>query len=140
MEQVADPANLNAAWKRVRANGGAPGIDGITVEQFPEHLRTRAQTLRAQLLDGSHRPSALRRVAIPKPHGGERRLGIPTVQDRLVQQALLQVLQPILDPTFHAHSYGFRPGRSAHQAVAAAQAHIREGGDWVVDIDLEAFF
>jgi len=140
MEQVADPANLNAAWRRVRANGGAPGLDGLTVEQFPEQLRARAETLRQQLLDGSYRPSALRRVTIPKPNGGERQLGIPTVQDRLVQQALLQVLQPILDPTFHAHSYGFRPGRSAHQAVAAAQAYIREGCDWVVDLDLEAFF
>lgn len=140
MEQVADLANLNAAWRRVRANGGAPGIDGITVEAFPEHLRARAETLRQQLLDGSYRPSALRRVTIPKPNGGERQLGIPTVQDRLVQQALLQVLQPILDPTFHAHSYGFRPGRRAHQAVAAAQAYIREGYDWVVDMDLEAFF
>ena len=140
MEQVADPANLNAAWKRVRQNGGAPGIDGISVAAFEECFRPHAEELRARLLDGSYRPGALRRVAIPKPHGGERRLGIPTVQDRLVQQALLQVLQPILDPTFHAHSYGFRPGRSAHQAVAAAQAHIREGCDWVVDLDLEAFF
>lgn len=140
MEQVADRANLNAAWRRVRANGGAPGIDGITVEAFPEQLRVRAETLRQALLDGSYRPSALRRVTIPKPTGGERQLGIPTVQDRLVQQALLQVLQPILDPTFHAHSYGFRPNRSAHQAVVAAQAYIREGYDWVVDLDLEAFF
>jgi RNA-directed DNA polymerase len=140
MEQVADPANLNAAWKRVRANGGAPGIDGLTVEAFPEQLRARAETLRQQLLDGSYRPSALRRVTIPKPHGGERQLGIPTVQDRLVQQALLQVLQPLLDPAFHARSYGFRPNRSAHQAVAAAQEYVREGYDWVVDLDLEAFF
>lgn len=140
MEQVADHANLNAAWQRVRANGGAPGVDGITVEAFPAHVRPRMATLRRQLLDGSYRPSALRRVTIPKPNGGERQLGIPTVQDRLVQQALLQVLQPILDPTFHAHSYGFRPGKSAHQAVAAAQEYIREGCDWVVDLDLEAFF
>jgi RNA-directed DNA polymerase len=140
MEQVADRANLNAAWRRVRANGGAPGIDGITIEAFPEHVRPRMEALRQQLLDGSYRPSALRRVTMPKPNGGERQLGIPTVQDRLVQQALLQVLQPILDPTFHAHSYGFRPGRSAHQAVATAQAYIREGYDWVVDLDLEAFF
>jgi RNA-directed DNA polymerase len=140
MEQVADQANLNAAWRRVRANGGAPGIDGITVEAFPGHLAGHTETLRGQLLDGSYRPSALRRVAIPKPNGGERQLGIPTVQDRLVQQALLQVLQPILDPTFHAHSYGFRPKRSGHQAVAAAQEYIREGYDWVVDLDLEAFF
>ena len=140
MEQVADHANLNAAWRRVRDNGGAPGIDGITTEQFPAHLAGRTETLRAQLLDGSYRPSALRRVTIPKPNGGERQLGIPTVQDRLVQQALLQVLQPILDPAFSAHSYGFRPNKSAHQAVAAAQAYIREGYDWVVDLDLEAFF
>lgn len=140
MEQVADHANLNAAWKRVRQNGGAPGIDGLTIEQFPATLAGRTEALREQLLDGSYRPSALRRVTIPKPNGGERQLGIPTVQDRLVQQALLQVLQPILDPTFHAHSYGFRPGRRAHQAVAAAQEYIREGYDWVVDLDLEAFF
>jgi RNA-directed DNA polymerase len=140
MEQVADHANLNAAWRRVRANGGAPGVDGITIEQFPAHLAGHTEALREQLLDGSYRPSALRRVTIPKPNGGERQLGIPTVQDRLVQQALLQVLQPILDPTFHAHSYGFRPNRSAHQAVAAAQEYIREGYDWVVDLDLEAFF
>ena len=140
MEQVADHANLNAAWRRVRENGGAPGVDGMTVEQFPEHLRSRAETLRQALLDGSYRPSALRRVTILKPQGGERQLGIPTVQDRLVQQALLQVLQPILDPTFSAHSYGFRPNRRAHQAVAAAQEYIREGYDWVVDLDLEAFF
>ncbi len=140
MEQVAERANLNAAWRRVRANAGAPGIDGITVEAFPEQLAGRTETLRQQLLDGSYRPSALRRVTIPKPNGGERQLGIPTVQDRLVQQALLQVLQPILDPAFHAHSYGFRPNKSAHQAVSAAQAYIREGYDWVVDLDLAAFF
>jgi RNA-directed DNA polymerase len=140
MERVADHANLNAAWRRVRQNGGAPGIDGITLEPFPALLAGRTATLRGQLLDGSYRPSALRRVTIPKPNGGERQLGIPTVQDRLVQQALLQVLQPILDPTFHAHSYGFRPGKSAHQAVVAAQAYIREECDWVVDLDLEAFF
>jgi len=140
MERVADPANLNAAWRRVRENGGAPGSDGMTIEAFPVHLAGRTETLRQALLDGSYRPSALRRVTIPKPNGGERQLGIPTVQDRVVQQALLQVLQPILDPTFHAHSYGFRPNKSAHQAVAAAQAYIREGYDWVVDLDLEAFF
>ena len=140
MEEVANHANLNAAWRRVRQNGGAPGIDGITIEQFPALLAGRTETLRQQLLDGSYRPSALRRVTIPKPNGGERPLGIPTVQDRLVQQALLQVLQPILDPAFSVHSYGFRPGKSAHQAVSAAQAYIREGYDWVVDLDLEAFF
>jgi RNA-directed DNA polymerase len=140
MEQVAAPANLNAAWKRVRANGGAPGIDGIAVAVFSAHVKPRAEALRRELLEGRYRPSPLRRVRIPKPTGGERLLGIPTVQDRVVQQALLQVLQPILDPSFSEPSYGFRPGRSAHQAVAAAQAHIQAGYDWTVDLDLEAFF
>jgi RNA-directed DNA polymerase len=140
MEQVADPANLNAAWKRVRENGGAPGIDGITVSAFLEHAKPRSESLRRELLEGSYRPSPLRRVTIPKPTGGERKLGIPTVQDRVVQQAFLQILQPILDPRFSEHSYGFRPNRSAHQAVAAAQAYIQQGYDWVVDFDLEAFF
>lgn len=140
MEQVADVANLNEAWRRVRSNGGAAGIDGVTVEQYPRLLAGRTETLRRQLMEGSYQPSALRRVTIPKPNGGERQLGIPTVQDRLVQQAILQVLQPILDPMFSAHSYGFRPNRSAHQAIEAAQAYIQEGYDWVVDVDLEAFF
>jgi RNA-directed DNA polymerase len=141
MEQVADPANLNAAWKRVRENGGAPGIDGITVEAFLEYAKPRAEALRNELLEGSYRPHPLRRVAIPKPSGGgERLLGIPTIQDRVVQQAFLQVLQPILGSSFSEHSYGFRPGRSAHQAVSAAQAYIQQGYDWVVDFDLEAFF
>ena len=140
MERVADPANLNAAWKRVRENAGAPGIDGITVAAFLEHAKPRSESMRRELLEGSYRPSPLRRVKIPKPTGGERLLGIPTVQDRVVQQAFLQVLQPILDPKFSEHSYGFRPNRSAHQAVAAAQAYIQQGYDWVVDFDLEAFF
>jgi RNA-directed DNA polymerase len=140
MEEVADPANLNVAWNRVRANRGAPGIDGVTVEAFPEWLAPRRERLRAELLEGSYRPQPLRRVKIPKPNGGERLLGIPTVLDRLVQQAILQVLQPILDPSFSEHSYGFRPGRNAHQAVFQAQAYIQQGYDWVVDIDLEAFF
>src|SRR5580658_9999277 len=139
MEQVADPANLNIAWKRVRENGGAPGIDGITIAAFLEHAKPRAETLRRELLEGIYRPSPLRRVKIPKPTGGERLLGIPTVQDRVVQQAFLQILQPILDPAFSEHSYGFRPNRSAHQAVAAAQAYLQQGHDWVVDFDLEAF-
>jgi len=141
MEQVAEAANLNAAWKRVRENGGAPGIDGITVEAFLEHAKPRAESLRKELLEGSYRPSPLRRVEIPKSSGsGKRKLSIPTVQDRVVQQAILQVVQPILDPSFSEHSYGFRPGRSAHQAVATAQAYIQQGYDWVVDLDLEAFF
>lgn len=121
MEQVADRANLNAAWRRVRANGGAPGVDGITIAAFPGQLVSRAETLRQQLLDGSYRPSALRRVTIPKPNGGERQLGIPTVQDRLVQQALLQVLQPILDPTFHAEVES-EPCEKCGRSPAGAQA------------------
>jgi RNA-directed DNA polymerase len=140
MEEVADPANLNAAWRRVRGNGGAPGVDGIPVAAFLEHAKPRAALLRKELLEGNYRPSPLRRVKIPKPTGGERLLGIPTVQDRVVQQAILQVLQPILDPSFSGHSYGFRPGRNAHQAVASAQEYIQQGYDWVVDLDLEAFF
>ena len=127
MEEVADPANLNSAWKRVRANGGAPGIDGITVHAFLEHAKPRSEALRRELLEGSYRTSPLRRVKIPKPDGGERKLSIPTVQDRVVQQAFLQVLQPILDPSFSEHSYGFRPNRSAHQAIAAAQTYIPRG-------------
>jgi len=140
MEEVANPANLNTAWKRVRENGGAPGIDGITIAAFLKHAKPRSEALRRQLLEGSYRPSPLRRVVIPKPSGGERLLGVPTVQDRVVQQAFLQVLQPILDPTFSEHSYGFRPNKSAHQAVAAAQAYLQQGYGWVVDFDLEAFF
>jgi len=140
MEEVVDPANLNAAWKRVRANHGAPGGDGITVEAFPAWLTPRRERLIAELREGSYRPQPLRRVKIPKPNGGERLLGIPTVQDRLVQQAILQVLQPLLDPSFSESSYGFRPNRNAHQAVFQAQAYIQQGYDWVVDIDLEAFF
>jgi len=140
MERVADQANLNTAWKRVRENGGAPGIDGITIAAFLEHAKPRSEALRRELLEGSYRPSPLRRVKIPKPAGGERLLGIPTVQDRVVQQAFLQILQPILDPAFSEHSYGFRPNRSAHQAVAAAQTYLQQGYEWVVDFDLEAFF
>ena len=140
MEAVADEANLNLAWARVRANGGAAGVDGITVEAYPTRLEERGRGLKQALLNGSYQPSPLRRVKIPKPNGGERLLGIPTVQDRLVQQALLQMLQPIIDPTFSDHSYGFRPNRSAHQCVARAQTYVQEGRDWVVDLDLEAFF
>ena len=140
MEAVADPANLNEAWKKVRANRGAPGVDGITIEAFPAWLAPRKEKLLEELRSGTYRPQALRRKRLPKPNGGERLLGIPTVLDRLVQQAILQVLQPILDPSFSEHSYGFRPNRSAHQAVLAAQAYIQAGYDGVVDIDLAAFF
>jgi len=117
--------NLQRAFKRVRANKGAAGVDGLDIDQTATYLVTAWPGIRDHLLSGTYRPSAVRRVMIPKPEGGERELGIPTVQDRLIQQALLQVLQPILDPTFSEHSYGFRPGRRAHDAVLAAQAHVQ---------------
>jgi RNA-directed DNA polymerase len=132
--------NLQRALKRVKANKGAAGVDGLDIEQTIRHLVTAWPTIREQLLAGTYRPSPVRRVTIPKPEGGERELGIPTVTDRLIQQALLQVLQPILDPTFSGHSYGFRPGRRAHDAVLAAQAYVQSGRRVVVDVDLEKFF
>jgi len=132
--------NLQQAWKRVRSNKGAAGVDGLDIDQTAVHLRTTWPVIRAQLLEGTYRPSPVRRVTIPKPDGGERELGIPTVTDRLIQQALLQVLQPILDPTFSPHSYGFRPGRRAHEAVLAAQSHVQSGRRIAVDVDLEKFF
>jgi RNA-directed DNA polymerase len=132
--------NLKQAWKRVRVNKGAAGADGLDIDQTAEHLRTAWPAIREQLLKGTYRPTPVRRVTIPKPDGGERELGIPTVTDRLIQQALLQVLQPILDPTFSQHSYGFRPGRSAHDAVLAAQSYVQSGRRIVVDVDLEKFF
>jgi RNA-directed DNA polymerase len=132
--------NMQQAWKRVRANKGAAGVDGLDIDQTAARLRTEWPVIRKQLLSGTYRPQPVRRVTIPKPDGGERELGIPTVTDRLIQQSLLQVLQPILDPTFSKHSYGFRPGRSAHQAVLAAQAYVQSGRRVVVDVDLEKFF
>src|SRR4051812_34697 len=132
--------NMQQAWKRVRANKGAAGVDGLDIDQTGERLRTEWPAIREQLLSGTYRPMPVRRVMIPKPDGGERELGIPTVTDRLIQQALLQVLQPMLDPLFSHHSYGFRPGRSAHQAVLAAQAYVQSGRRVVVDVDLEKFF
>jgi RNA-directed DNA polymerase len=133
--------NLQRALKRVRANKGAAGVDGLDIDQTAEHLRTAWPAIREQLLSGTYRPSPVRRVTIPKPDGsGERELGIATVTDRLIQQALLQVLQPILDPTFSEHSYGFRPGRSAHDAVLAAQSYVQSGRRVVVDVDLSQFF
>ncbi len=133
-------ANLKPAWKRVKANQGAAGVDGLDVEQTARQLITAWPTIRTQLLEGTYRPSPVRRVTIPKPTGGERELGIPTVTDRLIQQALPQVLQPILDPSFSKHSYGFRPGRRAHDAILAAQGYIQSGRRIVVDVDLEKFF
>lgn len=132
--------NLQRALKRVRANKGAAGVDGLDIDQTARHLVAAWPAIREQLLTGTYRPSPVRRVLIPKPEGGQRELGIPTVTDRLIQQALLQVLQPILDPTFSEHSYGFRPGRRAHDAVKAAQAYVQSGRRVVVDVDLEKFF
>jgi len=140
LEEVCDRANLLKALKRVKANRGSPGVDGMTVGVLPGHLKEHWPTLRAQLLAGTYRPHPVKRVEIPKPAGGVRKLGIPTVLDRFIQQAVLQVLQRQWDRTFSEHSYGFRPNRSAHQAVAAAQQHIADGRRWVVDIDLEKFF
>jgi len=140
LQAVLARENMQQAWKRVRSNKGAAGIDGLDIDQTAERLRSEWPAIREQLLSGTYRPRPVRRVTIRKPDGGERELGIPTVTDRLIQQALLQVLQPILDPTFSQHSYGFRPGRSAHQAVHAAQAYVQSGRRVVVDVDLEKFF
>jgi RNA-directed DNA polymerase len=140
MGQVVSPENAQAAMERVMSNRGAPGVDGMTVDELPGWLATNWPALGKSLLDGSYRPQPVLRVEIPKPSGGVRKLGIPTVVDRFVQQMLLQVLQRRLDPQFSDSSFGFRPGRSAHQAVARAQEYIAEGRRWVVDIDLEKFF
>ncbi|WP_250480114.1 MULTISPECIES: group II intron reverse transcriptase/maturase [unclassified Caballeronia] len=140
LEAALTRENLKRAFKRVRANKGAAGVDGLDIDQTARHLVTAWPAIREQLLKGTYRPSPVRRVTIPKPDGGERELGIPTVTDRLIQQALLQVLQPILDPTFSEHSYGFRPGRRAHDAVLAAQSYVQSGRRVVVDVDLEKFF
>jgi len=140
MEEVVTQDHATAAWLAVKRNGGAPGIDGMTTEQRRDHVRQHWETLRAKLLAGTYVPSPVRRVEIPKPNGGVRLLGIPTVLDRWIQQMLLQVLQAIFDPTFSAHSFGFRPGKSAHDAVRAAQSYVQAGKDWVVDMDITQFF
>lgn len=140
MERVVERGNVEKALKRVQQNKGSPGIDGMTVEALSEHLRETWPMLREQLLAGTYRPQAVKRQLIPKSGGGMRELGIPTALDRFIQQALLQVLQPQFDPTFSPHSHGFRPGRSAHDAVLEAQKYIQEGRQWVVDVDLEKFF
>jgi group II intron reverse transcriptase/maturase len=140
MERVVSRPNMLAAYKRVRENKGSPGIDGVTVEQLPTWVKENWERVREKLLAGTYQPTPVRRQMIPKPGGGERELGIPTVPDRLIQQALLQVLQPIFDPTFSDHSYGFRPGRRAHDAVRRAQRYVQDGRRWVVDVDLERFF
>ena len=140
MEQVVSRENATAAWLAVKRNGGAPGIDGMTTKQLSEHLRQHWEKICAKLLAGTYVPSPVKRVEIPKPDGGKRLLGIPTVVDRWIQQRLLLILQPIFDPLFSPQSYGFRPGRSAHDAVRAAQGLIRGGKDWVVDMDITKFF
>jgi RNA-directed DNA polymerase len=140
MEEVCERENRREAMKRVRANQGSPGIDGMTVDELPEYLGQHWPAIREQLLSGTYEPKPVKRVEIPKPDGGVRKLGIPTVLDRFVQQAVQQVLQKQWDPTFSEHSYGFRPERSAHQAVAQAQQYIAEGYGWCVDFDLEKFF
>lgn len=131
---------MQRAWKRVKANKGAAGVDGMGIAQTGQHLTSAWPVIREQLMAGTYRPSPVRRVGIPKPDGSERELGIPTVTDRLIQQALLQVLQPLIDPTFSEHSYGFRPGRRARDAVLAAQQNVQDGYRVVVDVDLEKFF
>jgi RNA-directed DNA polymerase len=140
MERVVERANALAALKRVRQNKGGPGVDEMTVDELSPYLVTHWEAIREQLLAGTYRPDPVRRHDIPKPGGGTRTLGIPTVRDRFIQQCLLQVLQPQFDPTFSEHSYGFRPGRSAHDAVRAAQRYIQSGRRWVADVDLAKFF
>ncbi len=140
MEMVVRRPNLQAALKRVKSNKGGPGIDGMTVDELSTHLREHWEAIREQLLAGTYRPQMVKRQLIPKSGGGMRELGIPTVLDRFIQQALLQVLQSELDGGFSRHSYGFRPGKSAHQAVCTAQKYVQEGYRWVVDADLEKFF
>jgi RNA-directed DNA polymerase len=140
MEEVLRRENLKAAYKRVVRNGGAGGVDDMSVDDLEEQIRTDWPRIREQLLSGTYVPSPVRKVEIPKPGGGVRVLGIPTVMDRMIQQALHQALTPVFDPTFSEDSYGFRPGRSAHQAVLRGREHIEAGHRWVVDLDLEAFF
>ena len=140
MEEVCERENCKRALARVRANKGSAGVDGRTVQQLPGFLKQHWPAIREQLLNGTYEPQPVRRVEIPKPDGGKRKLGIPTVLDRFIQQAVMQVLRDSWDGTFSDHSYGFRPGRSAHQAVEQAQQYIAEGCRWVVDLDLEKFF
>jgi RNA-directed DNA polymerase len=139
MEEVCERENLKAALRQVKANKGSPGVDGMTVGGIKDYLKQHWPAIREQLLNGTYEPKPVRRVEIPKPDGGVRKLGIPTVWDRFIQQAVMQVLQRQWDRTFSDHSYGFRPGQSAHQAVAQAQQYIVEGHGWCVDLDLEKF-
>ena len=140
MAVVLSSGNLRSAWQRVKANKGAPGIDGVTIEDFPAYLRAHWGDIRSQLETGRYRPSAVRRVEIPKDDGSKRLLGIPTLMDRVIQQAIAQVLTPIFDPGFSASSFGFRPGRNAHQAIKQVQRYVKDGYAMAVDIDLAKFF
>lgn len=140
LDEVLRPRTLNRAWTQVRANQGAPGVDGVTITDFPAWLGEHKETVLAALREGTHQPSPVRRVDIPKPGGGTRMLGVPTVLDRVIQQAIVIVLTPILDPTFSSSSYGFRPNKSAHDAVRQAREFVASGQRWVVDLDLSKFF
>lgn len=140
MEQICEPANLNQAYKKVKANKGAPGVDGVTIDGVFAYIREHKKELIQSLLDGSYQPNLVRGVQIPKPDGSNRQLGIPTVLDRVIQQAILQVLEPIFEPTFSDSSYGFRPNRSALMALAQARDYVQDGHIYVVDMDLEKFF
>lgn len=140
MDLILRPENLKHALKKVKANKGVPGVDGMSVKQLPAHLKRHWPELRSKLLEGTYQPQPVRKVNITKQGGGTRQLGIPTVLDRFIQQAVMQVLQDQWDPTFSDNSYGFRPGKSAHQAVKRAKSYVEEGYQWVVDIDLEKFF
>ncbi len=140
LEDVLSSDNLARAWKRVKANKGAPGIDGMTIGYFPAYARAHWPAIREQIREGRYQPQPVRRVEIPKADGGKRLLGIPTVMDRVIQQAIAQVLTPIFDPTFSDSSFGLRPGRNAHQAIRQVQASVKEGRNIAVDIDLAKFF
>src|SRR5690625_943848 len=140
MDRVLDEANLNHACKAVKANAGGPGIDHMSVEELADHVRQHWSKIEVKLREGTYKPAPVRPVKIPKPNGGTRELGVPTVLDRLIQQALYQVLSGIFEPRFSEHSYGFRPGRSTQDAMNAAQKTVQEGKDWIVDIDIAAFF
>ncbi|MFC5532634.1 reverse transcriptase domain-containing protein, partial [Cohnella yongneupensis] len=140
LEQMLDERNLRDAYKRVKQNGGAPGIDNVTVAELQAHVWDCWEAVKAEIQAGTYRPMPVKRVEIPKPGGGVRLLGIPTVMDRLIQQALMQVMTPIFDPQFSPNSFGFRPRKRAHDAVKQAQSYMQEGNRWVVDMDLEKFF
>lgn len=140
IQEVLRRENMLKAYRRVVKKGGAPGVDGITVEQLGAHCREHWEQIRKEILEGTYTPQPIRKVEIPKPDGGTRTLGIPTVTDRMIQQAVMQVLHPIFDPTFSDNSFGFRPGRSTHGAVLRAYQYVEQGSEWVVDLDLEKFF